>query len=73
MTEAETDQEQGRMRALVSVYDKTGVERLAEGVIALGYEIVSTGGTLCVLEAAGVPLTGFAFASTDHRRISLLV
>jgi phosphoribosylaminoimidazolecarboxamide formyltransferase/IMP cyclohydrolase len=56
-TEADIDQERGRMRALVSVYDKTGVEALAEGLIALGYEIVSTGGTLTVLEAAGVPVT----------------
>ena len=32
------DQERGRMRALVSVYDKTGVEALAKGLIALGYD-----------------------------------
>src|SRR5919112_1460198 len=33
-------------RALVSVYDKRGLEDLARGLFRLGIEIVSTGGTL---------------------------
>ena len=33
------------MRALISVYDKTGVVEFARGVAAAGYELVSTGGT----------------------------
>ena len=45
------------MRALLSVYDKTGVEALGAQLVALGYEIVSTGGTQAALEAAGVPVT----------------
>jgi phosphoribosylaminoimidazolecarboxamide formyltransferase/IMP cyclohydrolase len=45
------------MRALLSVYDKTGIEALGAGLAALGYEIVSTGGTQAALEAAGVPVT----------------
>jgi phosphoribosylaminoimidazolecarboxamide formyltransferase / IMP cyclohydrolase len=44
-------------RALLSVYDKTGIAELARGLIDLGYEVVSTGGTLAALEAAGVPVT----------------
>src|SRR5215203_4297711 len=45
------------MRALLSVYDKTGIAALGRGLIDLGYEVVSTGGTLAALETAGVPVT----------------
>ncbi len=48
------------MRALLSVYDKTGIVDLARGLVSLGYEIVSTGGTLRTLEDAGVPVTAVA-------------
>ena len=44
-------------RALISVSDKTGVEDFAKGLVVLGYEIVSTGGTAKALENAGVPVT----------------
>src|SRR5688572_30020590 len=44
-------------RALLSVYDKSGIAELGRGLVDLGYEIVSTGGTLAALEAAGVPVT----------------
>src|SRR4051812_24669619 len=44
-------------RALVSVYDKTGLEELARGLHAHGVEIVSTGSTAKSIEAAGVPVT----------------
>ncbi|MQA02822.1 MAG: bifunctional phosphoribosylaminoimidazolecarboxamide formyltransferase/IMP cyclohydrolase [Streptosporangiales bacterium] len=44
-------------RALVSVYDKTGVEDLARGLTAHGVEVVSTGSTAARIEAAGVPVT----------------
>lgn len=43
------------MRALLSVYDKTGIVELARGLIELGYELISTGGTMRALSAAGVP------------------
>ncbi|MGI8902398.1 MAG: bifunctional phosphoribosylaminoimidazolecarboxamide formyltransferase/IMP cyclohydrolase [Solirubrobacteraceae bacterium] len=52
-------------RALVSVSDKTGVVEFARGLVALGIEIVSTGGTARALADAGLPvrmvseLTGF--------------
>jgi phosphoribosylaminoimidazolecarboxamide formyltransferase/IMP cyclohydrolase len=41
-------------RALISVTDKTGVAEFAQGLRDLGVEIISTGGTAKVLEAAGV-------------------
>ncbi|CAN5240310.1 bifunctional phosphoribosylaminoimidazolecarboxamide formyltransferase/IMP cyclohydrolase [soil metagenome] len=44
-------------RALVSVYDKTGLEELAKGLHAAGVSIVSTGSTAGVIAAAGVPVT----------------
>jgi phosphoribosylaminoimidazolecarboxamide formyltransferase / IMP cyclohydrolase len=44
-------------RALVSVYDKTGLEDLAAGLHAAGVEIVSTGSTAARITAAGVPVT----------------
>lgn len=42
------------MRALLSVFDKTGVERLAAGLVSLGFELVASGGTANVLLAAGI-------------------
>ena len=44
-------------RALVSVYDKTGLEELAQGLHAAGVELVSTGSTAARIAAAGVPVT----------------
>ena len=44
-------------RALVSVYDKTGVVDLAQRLVALGWEIISSGGTSAALADAGVPVT----------------
>ncbi|MFD0482833.1 bifunctional phosphoribosylaminoimidazolecarboxamide formyltransferase/IMP cyclohydrolase [Kineococcus sp. GCM10028916] len=44
-------------RALVSVYDKSGLEELAQGLHAAGVAIVSTGSTASRIAAAGVPVT----------------
>ncbi|GLW54146.1 bifunctional purine biosynthesis protein PurH [Kitasatospora phosalacinea] len=44
-------------RALISVYDKTGLEELAQGLHAAGVAIVSTGSTAGKIAAAGVPVT----------------
>ncbi|KAA1397447.1 bifunctional phosphoribosylaminoimidazolecarboxamide formyltransferase/IMP cyclohydrolase [Aeromicrobium ginsengisoli] len=44
-------------RALVSVYDKTGLEDLARDLHAAGVSIVSTGSTAKTIESAGVPVT----------------
>ncbi|TMQ90173.1 bifunctional phosphoribosylaminoimidazolecarboxamide formyltransferase/IMP cyclohydrolase [Actinomadura soli] len=52
-------------RALISVYDKSGLEELARGLHEAGVEIVSTGSTAGRIASAGVPvmkvekLTGF--------------
>ncbi|MCF6525158.1 bifunctional phosphoribosylaminoimidazolecarboxamide formyltransferase/IMP cyclohydrolase [Streptomyces sp. JJ36] len=45
-------------RALVSVYDKTGLEELARGLHEAGVELVSTGSTARRIADAGVPVTG---------------
>jgi len=47
-------------RALLSVADKTGLVNLAGGLIALGFELVSTGGTARALRDAGLPVTDVA-------------
>ncbi|MFF6976831.1 bifunctional phosphoribosylaminoimidazolecarboxamide formyltransferase/IMP cyclohydrolase [Streptomyces sp. NPDC008343] len=44
-------------RALVSVYDKTGLEDLARGLHEAGVELVSTGSTAAKIATAGVPVT----------------
>ncbi len=44
-------------RALVSVYDKTGLAELARSLHAAGVEIVSTGSTASTIAGAGVPVT----------------
>ncbi len=44
-------------RALVSVYDKTGLAELARALHEAGVEIVSTGSTASTISGAGVPVT----------------
>ncbi|HLS75986.1 MAG TPA: bifunctional phosphoribosylaminoimidazolecarboxamide formyltransferase/IMP cyclohydrolase [Nocardia sp.] len=44
-------------RALVSVYDKTGLVELASGLHAAGVELVSTGSTAGKIADAGIPVT----------------
>ena len=44
-------------RALVSVYDKTGLVELATALHAAGVELVSTGSTASTIAGAGVPVT----------------
>ena len=44
-------------RALISVYDKTGLEELARGLHAAGVQLVSTGSTAGRIADAGVPVT----------------
>lgn len=47
-------------KALISVSDKTGVEKMAKGLAALGADILSTGGTASMLREAGVVVTEVA-------------
>jgi len=42
------------MKALLSVYDKTGLEELARGLSELGWELISSGGTSSALASAGI-------------------
>jgi len=44
-------------RALISVSDKRGIVGFAQGLVELGWEVVSTGGTAAALRKAGVPVT----------------
>ena len=44
-------------RALISVFDKTGVVSLAQSLNSLGVEILSTGGTAAALKDASIPVT----------------
>ncbi|RLS76299.1 MAG: bifunctional phosphoribosylaminoimidazolecarboxamide formyltransferase/IMP cyclohydrolase PurH [Planctomycetota bacterium] len=52
-------------RVLVSVFDKTGLDRLARGLVAAGVRVASTGGTSTALAALGIAvedvstITGF--------------
>ncbi len=50
------------MKALISVSDKTGVLEFAQGLHALGVQLLSTGGTAKLLADAGLPVTEVA----DH-------
>jgi len=45
------------MRVLLSVYDKTGLVALAEGLTRLGHELIASGGTADALETAGIDHT----------------
>jgi len=44
-------------RALVSVYDKTGLEDLVRGLHEAGVALVSTGGSAAIIESLGLPVT----------------
>jgi phosphoribosylaminoimidazolecarboxamide formyltransferase/IMP cyclohydrolase len=44
-------------RALVSVFDKTGLEDLVRGLADAGVELVSTGGSAATIEKLGLPVT----------------
>jgi phosphoribosylaminoimidazolecarboxamide formyltransferase/IMP cyclohydrolase len=64
------------MRALLSVYDKTGVVDLARRLAAQGVELVSSGGTAAVIAAAGLSVTDVAEftgvpAILGHRVVTL--
>ncbi len=48
------------MNALISVSDKTGVAEFAAALVALGFNLLSTGGTAKLLQEAGLPVTEVA-------------
>jgi len=47
----------GVRRALISVYDKTGLDGFAKGLVSLEWELVASGGTAAALEELGLPVT----------------
>ena len=65
------------MRVLLSVYDKTGLIDLGRGLVARGFELVSTGGTARALAEAGLPVTsvsdvtGFPEAANERRGVGI--
>lgn len=52
-----TNEATTKRRALISVSDKAGVLDFARDLAAAGWELLSTGGTLQALTAAGIPAT----------------
>ncbi len=50
------------MKALLSVFDKTGITDLAAALVDAGWELLSSGGTARVIADAGLPVTDVA----DH-------
>jgi len=64
------------VRALLSVYDKSGIAAFAAELHELGVELVSSGGTAAAIARAGIPvtdvadLTGFP-AMLGHRVVTL--
>jgi phosphoribosylaminoimidazolecarboxamide formyltransferase/IMP cyclohydrolase len=42
---------------LISVSDKRGIVPFAQGLVDLGWELISTGGTYAALRQSGVPVT----------------
>ena len=55
-------------RALLSVWDKTGIVDFAKGLASLGFELVSTGGTARTLKDAGLNVQ-LVSALTQHPEI----
>jgi phosphoribosylaminoimidazolecarboxamide formyltransferase/IMP cyclohydrolase len=64
------------VRALLSVYDKSGIVEFAKALHELGWDLISSGGTARVIAAAGVPVTDVADltgvpAILGHRVVTL--
>ena len=62
--------------ALISVYDKTGIESFAKSLIDLGWKIISSGGTAKHLTEAGIKVTDVSEITgmppiLDHRVLTL--
>ena len=47
-------------RAILSVYDKSGLVELGHGLIELGWELIASGGTAQRLRTHGLPVTDVA-------------
>ena len=58
----------GKPRALLSVWDKTGIVEFATSLVDLGFELVSTGGTAKKLKKAGLEVMSVSDV-TQHPEI----
>ena len=63
-------------RALLSVYDKTGIVEFASALHGLGWTLLSSGGTAAVIADAGIPVTDVATLTglapiLNHRVVTL--
>ena len=63
-------------RALLSAYDKSGIVELAQGLVELGWQLVSSGGTASAIAAAGIPVEDVAAVTgtpimLGHRVVTL--
>ena len=64
--------------ALISVYNKTGIEEFAQGLLKRGFgKLISSGGTAATLKKAGIPVTDVADISglspiLGHRVVTLV-
>lgn len=63
-------------RALLSVYDKTGIVEFASALHKLGWTLISSGGTASVIADADIPVTDVATITglgpiLDHRVVTL--
>ena len=56
-------------RALISVYDKTGIVSFVRELDKLGFEIISTGGTLKILKEEGIRLVKHVSEVTEFSEI----
>src|SRR5678816_4507296 len=63
-------------RALLSVSDKTGLIDFARGLVELGWDLISTGGTARALRDAGLEVTDVSevtgFPEMMHGRVKTL-
>ena len=57
ISQASPEQRIALRRALVSVYDKSGLEDLVRGLHDAGVELVSTGGSARLIAELGLPVT----------------
>jgi len=71
------EEDMSQPTALLSVFHKDGITEFAQGLVALGWRILSSGGTAKHLSAAGVPVTDVAEISKlpavlGHRVVTLV-
>ncbi len=59
----------GSMKALLSVYDKTDIEKVAEALVKKGYELLSSGGTYRYLKEKGFEVEEVSDYTGSHEML----